>query len=381
MRLAIALGGTDWGRSGIGTYTRAVLPKLGRQLANAGDSLIALGTARDFEAYAPVLLEAERALVPALADSPALSASWYLARVGARARAAGADVLLLPAANRRVALRPGLPTVGVVHDLAQFHVPDKYDPLRTAYARHVLPRMMASFDALVAVSQATRADMARVLRCPEEKIHLLPNGVDVERFAPGGGDERVTRARVELVLREPYLVYPARLEHPGKNHLRLLRAYAASAVRATHQLLLVGADWGAEPLIRSEILRLGLETRARLLGYVDEALMPGLLAGADAVIAVGLREGFGLPALEGLAMGRPVVAARAGALPEVVGELGILCDPLDSADMAAALTRAVQDGPLATRVRHEGPAYARQRSWDSTCNGLLALCRRLAGGA
>jgi glycosyltransferase involved in cell wall biosynthesis len=377
MRLAITLGGTDWGRSGLGTYTRALLPRLGRELSEAGDSLIAIGTRKDFEAYADVLGDTERVWVPGYVDHPALSASWYLARAGARARAAGADVLLLPAANRRAALRPGLPTVGVIHDLAQFNIPRKYDRLRTRYVQYLLPKAFAALEALVAVSHATRADVARVMSCPLDQIHVVANGVDTKRFVPMEG-MRVAEARASLNLEAPYLLYPSRLEHPGKNHLRLLSAYATSSARASHQLVLVGADWGAEGLIRAEIQRLGLADRVRLLGYVAEELLPALMSGADAVIAVGLCEGFGLPALEALSTGRPVVAARAGALPEVVGELGILCDPLDSQDMARALTRVTNDTAFAARVRREGPAYARSRGWERTCDELLAVCRSVA---
>ncbi|HYI01092.1 glycosyltransferase family 1 protein [Hyalangium sp.] len=377
MRLAITLGGTDWGRSGLGTYTRALLPRLERGLSEAGDSLIAIGTGKDFEAYADVLRDTERARVPAYADHPALSASWYLARAGAHARAAGADVLLLPAANRRAALRPGLPTVGVIHDLAQFNIPGKYDGLRTRYVQYLLPKAFAGLEALVAVSHATRADVARILSRPLEQIHMVANGVDTERFAPLEG-VRVAETRAKLSLEAPYLLYPSRLEHPGKNHLRLLSAYATSSARDSHLLVLVGADWGAEGLIRAEIQRLGLGARVRLLGYVADELLPVLISGADAVIAVGLCEGFGLPALEALAAGRPVVAARAGALPEVVGELGILCDPLDSKDMSLALARAASDTAFAARVRREGPAYARLRGWERTCDGLLAVCRSVA---
>ncbi|MBN8471344.1 glycosyltransferase family 4 protein [Corallococcus exiguus] len=378
MRLAVALGGTDWGRSGIGTYVRAMLPRLTRGLARTGGRLVALGTARDFAAYDPELVGAERAVAPAVVDTPALGASWYLARCGAHARGAGADVLLLPAANRRVALRPGLPTVGVVHDLAQFNVPDKYDRLRTTYVRWLLPKALRSFEALAAVSQATRGDMVSFLSCAPERIHVIPNGVDADRFALGDG-AGAAWARERLGLKAPYLLYLSRLEHPGKNHLRLLRAFAASPVREDHQLVLAGADWGAEQLIREELQRLGLQERVRILGYLEDGLIPGLVAGAEALIAVGLCEGFGLPALEAIAAGKPVLAARAGALPEVVGELGVLCDPLDERDMAAALTRVVRDEPLAERVRREGPGHARQRSWDRTGDDLLALCRAVGG--
>jgi glycosyltransferase involved in cell wall biosynthesis len=288
-------------------------------------------------------------------------------------------VLLLPAANRRVPLWLGLPSVGVIHDLAQFNIPNKYDGLRTRYVRNLLPKAFSSLSALVVVSQSTRADVARVLDCSEERLHVIPNGVDTERFATPA-PEQIQEARARTGLDGEYLLYLSRLEHPGKNHLRLLQAYATSPVRHTHQLALVGADWGAEARIRAEIQRLNLEDRVRLLGYVAEPLIPGLIADASAVIAVGLSEGFGLPALESLAMGRPVVVSKTGALPEVVGELGILCDPYDPADIASALTRVVSDSAWLERIRQEGPAYARRLNWDRTCEQLLTVCRQVLPG-
>src|SRR5262249_24718766 len=128
---------------------------------------------------------------------------------------------------------------------------------------------------------------------------------------------------------------------PGKNHLHLLRAFAASPARASHVLALAGSDWGALGRIQNEIARLGLEREVRVLGYVPDELVSGLVAGADAVMMVGLYEGFGLPALEALAAGRPVVASRTGALPAVVGDLAALCDPLDERSIADALDRAL----------------------------------------
>jgi glycosyltransferase involved in cell wall biosynthesis len=143
----------------------------------------------------------------------------------------------------------------------------------------------------------------------------------------------------------------------------------------------VGPDWGAGHRIQLEIERLNLQDRVKVVGYVADEHVPGLIADATAVIAVGLCEGFGLPALEALAMGRPVVVSNTGALPEVVGELGILCDPYNPSDMATALTRVVGDAAWSERIRQEGPAYARRLSWDRTCDQLLHLCRQAASGA
>jgi glycosyltransferase involved in cell wall biosynthesis len=382
MKLALSLGGTDLGRSGIGVYVRAVLPRLRAQLGASGGALVVLGTGGELAAYADVLGDAARAEVSPRFASPAAGAVFHLFAAGAAAARAGAEALLLPAANRRLTARSPIPTIAVVHDVAPLHVPGKYDRLRTAYARHVVVRALAEATAVVAVSEATRRDVARALGRPEEAVRLVPNGVDPDRFTPPVADDaRVRAARAHVGLTGPYLLYASRLEHPGKNHLRLLRAFAESRARGTHVLALAGSDWGALPAIRAEIDRLGLGARVALLGHVPDALFPGLVAGADAVIMVGLREGFGLPVLEALAAGRPVLVARAGALPEVAAGRAALCDPLDEASIAAALDRALEDADLRDRAAREGPAYARSRSWDVTAAGLLAACHGARGTA
>jgi N-acetylglucosaminyldiphosphoundecaprenol N-acetyl-beta-D-mannosaminyltransferase len=383
MRVAIALGGTDRGVSGIGVYVRAVLPPLSARVRSGGGSLVALGTKADLDAYAKDgALEIDRVELPSSVDAPAASALWHLASAGHAARRAGADVLLLPAANRRMPMLSPVPTVAVVHDLAQLRVQKKYDPLRMVYVNHVLTRALHGARELVAVSGATRDDMANVLGLPRGRIRVVSNGVDVARFTPPReGDPRVARAREEAALEGPYLLYTARLEHPGKNHIRLLRAFAASGARASHVLALAGKDWSAERMIRGEIKSLGLEGRVRLLGFVPDDLLPGLVAGADAVVMVGLHEGFGLPALEALAAGRAVIASSSGALPEVVGPLAALCDPLDERSIAEALGRALTDASLRGRVADEGPLWASRFTWDSTAEGLYDACRAAARGA
>jgi glycosyltransferase involved in cell wall biosynthesis len=376
MKLALTLGGTDLGRSGIGAYVRAVIPHLVRGLARGGGRLLVFGTRAELGAYAGTLAGADVHPVSAAFGAPAPNALWHLAWMGRAAARAGADALLLPAGNRRLTVGSPIPTVAVVHDLAQLHVRDKYDPLRMLYVRRAVVGALAAATALVAVSGATRRDVAGALGRPLGAVRLVPNGVDAARFTPAvPGDPRVRDAMARVGIRPPYLLYLARLEHPGKNHLRLLRAYASSRARAAHALVLAGADWGARDRVRAEIARLGLADRVVLPGYVDDAVVPGLVAGARAVAMVGLHEGFGLPALEALAAGRPVVAARTGALPEVVSDLGASCDPLDEGSIAAAIDRAILDEALAARVAREGPAYARGRDWTATAEGLLDACR------
>ncbi|WP_437681779.1 glycosyltransferase family 4 protein [Sorangium sp. So ce131] len=376
MKIAIATGGTDRGRSGLSAYVHAVLPRLRRRIEQAGGATVALGGREDLDAYAAHLDGAARVVTRELWRPAPLNALWHLGAAGRAAARAGADVLLLPAANRRATLRSPIPTVAVVHDLAPLRVKRRYDALRMAYGQHLVTGALATADVLVAVSDVTRADVEQALGRPPGSVRVIPNGVDHERFAPAAADDpRVREARRRLRSERPYVLYLGRLEHPGKNLLRLVQAFAESAARGTHTLALAGADWGAEPLIRAEIARLGLDREVELLGYLPDAVVPGLVAGADAVAMVGLYEGFGLPALEALAAGRPVVASRTGALPEVVGDLGALCDPHDTRSIAEALARALGDEAHRDRVRREGPARAAARSWEKTADALLDACR------
>ncbi|NUP04865.1 MAG: glycosyltransferase family 4 protein [Polyangiaceae bacterium] len=374
MKIAVALGGTDHGRSGIGVYVRSILPHLAARAADRGDDIVVVGTRRDIEA---VEAHSSAAVVlPDRWDSPAASAALYLSgSVADAAKAAGADVLLLPAANRRACLRAAVPTVAVVHDLAQLHVTKKYDALRMAYLRHVVLRALPQSDVLVAISGATRNDLSRSLRIPSSHVRVVPNGVDLARFRPvDEAAECLSEVRARHRLERPFLLYLARLEHPGKNHLRLLEAFSQSGLSNRYTLALAGADWGAEGIIRDKVRELDLGSSVARLGFVPDDDVAPLIGASAAVLMVGLCEGFGLPALEALAMGVPVVASNTGALPEVAGPLAAYCDPHDVSSISRALQSASTNADVRRRAADEGPKWASTRGWSETARGLHDAC-------
>jgi glycosyltransferase involved in cell wall biosynthesis len=376
VKLALMLGGTDEGRSGIGRYVREIAPRLLTLLERDGGSLSAIGTRREHAAYAEALDGSERVIVSSRWQSPGPNALWHLVASSSAAAAAGCDVALFPAANRRMALRSALPLVAVVHDLAQLRVKGKYDRARMTYVEHVLLPSLRRAHSLVAVSAATRADVEEHVTAHTDSTRVVPNGVDYERFVPKQlCCASIERARSHLELNGPYLLYLSRLELPAKNHLRLLEAFAASSARHTHTLLLAGADWGGRAAIEATVDRLDIRDRVRLLGFVDDELIPALVAGAEAVAMVGLFEGFGLPALEALSCGVPVVVSSTGALPEVVGTLGLLAEPTSTRAIRDALERAVGDEAHRRRVLVEGPSWARAHGWEASAAALLDTCR------
>lgn len=368
--VAISLAGCDFGESGVSVFAKALLPRLTRALAARGVDVLVLGTSRERSAAGLAL--ARGPTLPKALERPALSAAFALALAATVARAHGADLLYLPCANRRIVALSGIPVAGTVHDLAQFHVAQKYGALRQVYIERVLTPLLRKLDVVTAVSQATADDVVRFAHVEPSRIRVIRNGVSLgDRTA--AGDAPVGR---------PYFFYPARLEHPGKNHVRLLQAFASARVATTHALVLSGADWGAAELIEATARTLGIADRVRMVGFVDRDAFTALLGGADAVVAAGLLEGFGLPAAEALACGKVVAASNTGSLPEVVGELGALFDPLDVASIAAALDRAASDDALRARCAAEGPVRAEQFSWDTAATATSdALCEVLDAAA
>lgn len=370
MRVALSLAGTDAGRSGLGVYLSSILPSLSEELSLRGHQLLIAGSPGDLEAYKNLLLGCVSfpgvlvAALPSWTDLPGPGALWHLGSFGSWAASRGADLALLPAANRRLSVGP-IPTVAVVHDLAAHLVPGKFDLLHALYARLLVAPTLARTHRLVAISQATRLDLCRVTGLPQDRIELIPNGVDSSRFSP-----EVPPHHEDF----PYLLYTSRLEHPGKNHLRLLQAFALSRASRSHRLLLAGQDWGALPMLSRAADDLGLRDRVSFLGRVHDDLLPGLVAGASASIMVGLREGFGLPVLEALACGVPVLIARAGALPEVAGSLGVTCDPMAPEDIARGLDEVCFDPAPRELARRFGPPRARSFSWASAGRRLAELC-------
>ncbi|MBI5534514.1 MAG: glycosyltransferase family 4 protein [Deltaproteobacteria bacterium] len=355
--VVISLAGCDFGRSGIGVFATEIIPRLARALSLRGVRTSVIGTRK--ERIGMGLDDYEGITLPEALDRPALSVAFSLFALPAMARAMGADVLYLPAANRRMVAWNALPTIGTVHDLAQFHVANKYGFARQIYIERILAPRLKTLAGLLAVSRTTADDVIRLAGVLPARVQVIANGVSLGESAPE------TPARIR-----PYLLYAARLEHPGKNHLRLLRAYAQSASSKTHDLVLAGADWGAGDRIRAAVTELGLETRVAILGYVSREALVGLLRGADAVVAAGLFEGFGLQAAEGLAAGKPVAASNCGALPDVVGELGALFEPDDEASIADALDRVITDTALRDRCAREGPTSADRFSWQSAAEAI-----------
>ena len=307
--------------------------------------------ARELSARLPALGDYEVVRPPAALAHRAGHA-WEQGALALRARRA--PLLLNPANTAPLAFARN---VVVIHDAAALREPGWYSRLYVAWQRALLPALARRAVHLVTVSQFSRRELIDLLDADPARITVIPGGVD-ERFRPGVDAQPARRA---LGLDRPYVLTVA-----SRTARKNLGALEETARRLAAEGVEVVAAGGDRPQFQGERAE-----GVRHVGHVDDDLLPGLYAGAAAFVLPSLYEGFGLTALEAMAAGTPVVAADRGALPEVVGDAGVLVDPEDPAAIADAVTAALG-------ARGEaGPERARPFTWAATAERLHALLEGL----
>jgi glycosyltransferase involved in cell wall biosynthesis len=375
LRIGVPCFASDGGKSGIGQYLVHVVRRLPLLAPEA--SVVIFAPARDAHLWRDLPANASLELVPDRYDSPIPSLWWHSAVLPRRLRAAHCNVVFLPAGNRRLGIRYGVPSVATVHDLSQLHVPAKYDAVRMFYATRVLPRLIGLQDHVVAVSSSTRDDVLGHTSITNSRTSVVFNGCDLERFLAVSA-AGAPRPVAPLGIQGPYLLYVARLEHPGKNHVTLLEAYAKLRQRGfTQRLVLAGPRWPGAEAIDAAVERLGLSPYVTFAGFVPNDDLPALYAAASLFVFPSMYEGFGIPLLEAMAAGTPACVANVSSLPEVAGDAALLFDPRDSNDMCATMERLLVDDVLRNRLRARGLARCREFTWDRSAAGVLDACHRV----
>jgi glycosyltransferase involved in cell wall biosynthesis len=273
---------------------------------------------------------------------------------------------LLPCACRRVV---------TIHDLTFFLLPERYPATRRLYFQ-VMTRLSARVaDAIIVPSEAVRGDVMRLLRLPAERLFVIPEAAG-PAFHPQDA-VAIEAVRRRYGLEGPFLLSVGSLE-PGKNRERLLQAFARLQARGLKHTLVVAGQraWryeGEAPLAR----RLGLADSVRFLGHVPQADLPALYSAADLFVFPSLYEGFGLPALEAMACGTPVVASNVSALPEVVGDAALQVSPLDVEALAGAIEGLLRDDRLRADLRERGLERAAQFSWEKAARQTAEVYHRV----
>jgi glycosyltransferase involved in cell wall biosynthesis len=264
----------------------------------------------------------------------------------------------------------------VVYDLIPLRFPTFYGD--QSLLRQRLHRGIERAAAIIAISESTKRDLVEILGVDPNKIHIIYPGVDT-RFGPTKDEAELCRVLDEYRVKPPYLLYVGSLE-PRKNVATLVRVFRRlrSQHRLPHQLVLCGpARWGPEVIVQAQDLIATGD--CRVLDFVPTVDIAALYHGAEAFVFPSLYEGFGLPPLEAMASGVPVVASNAGSLPEVVGDSGLLVPPNDEEALEAALVHILTDSELRQMLRSRGLERAARFRWEETARQTLEVVKLACG--
>ena len=299
---------------------------------------------------------------------------WHQTHLPRVARAYKADLVHIPS-YRRLSTTLHCPQIATIHDCAPFVLRDKYDGLRGFMGRVWAPWVARNHcEQVIGVSKTTGKDLQSSMRIPEDRISAIYNGIDHAKFRPVDmSDQEAVLAKYKLPRR--FFFYLSRIEHPGKNHSMLIKAFekAVSELGDSEiQLVCGGSDWHGAEVIHEQVKRSPIAKQIRMLGFVDDADVPACYTAATATLFPSLYEGFGFPVIESLACGTPVIASDRGSLSEIGASHIIRCDPFDIDSWSDAIKEyAIAPSKCSTKAVE----YASSFTWERCAAETVAVYR------
>jgi glycosyltransferase involved in cell wall biosynthesis len=269
-------------------------------------------------------------------------------------------------------------SVFTLHDLIFRFYPETHKPLNRWFLTFMMPRFLQAADAVIAVSESTKRDAVRLYGIDETKIKVIYEGVN-PRFFPAS-PEAISVVRQKYSLSDSFILSVGTIE-PRKNLTALLEAYRV--VRdggGEFRLVIVGKKgWLYEGFFR-RLRELGLEQEVVFPGFVFDEDLTAFYSAADLFVFPSLYEGFGLPVLEAMACGAPVITSNTSSLPEVAGDAALLIDPNSIEALTDAMKSVMENKQLRDQLRAKGPKQAAKFNWESAARETLAVYASVLGG-
>jgi glycosyltransferase involved in cell wall biosynthesis len=361
---------------GVGTYIRNVIRTLGR--LDHETEYFLLGS--------PVKVQEIGPLPPNFQTVPLLSAEHSLKgyrEFRSALRKLDCDLVHIPNLFSVPRLLP-CPYVMTVHDMLEHMSRPRQQGVSRALYFHMTKRILAGAARIFAVSNFTRNEIEKLFDIPLNHIEVVYNAID-ERFLHGhatAADRALIAQRYQVAY--PFLLYAGRIS-PHKNVLRLIEAFSALKTELEKdqlwpelKLIIIGDDLSGNPDLRRTVVRSGVQNEVRFLGFVPIEVLRIFYDEAKVFVFPSLYEGFGLPPLEAMAHGTPVITSNVSSLPEVVGNAAVLVNPENVFEIMRAVHRVLTDRTLRDRMKERGYQQAKRFSWEISVRRVLSVYKDVA---
>jgi glycosyltransferase involved in cell wall biosynthesis len=274
-------------------------------------------------------------------------------------------------------LTPNIPIVITSHDLAIYREPGTYQSSRVLYWRKLFERAVQKATCVVAISNATRDDLIEIMHVPSQKIRVIYCGVN-SSFRLINDADLLKQVRMKYGLPENFLLFVG-LFSPRKNIAGILKSFAIlkNKFKIPHHLVMVGEKGWRYKSDLELVNSMGLGKSVFFPGFVEEEDLPAVYNIADVFVFPSIYEGFGLPVLEAMACGTPVVTSNVSSLPEVAGQAGILINPNNHEEIASEVYRVLSDKKVSSQLTKAGLERARHFTWENAAGELLKVFREL----
>jgi glycosyltransferase involved in cell wall biosynthesis len=371
----IAIDARKWRDYGIGTYVRNLVRHLARLDTETTYFLVCAG------ADVPTLRDLAANFVPVVDESAGYSVREHLS-IPLKLRRLGVDLLHEP--HYVVPFLTTSPIVVTIHDCIHLLFP-QYLPNAgaLAYARFMMGRAIRRSAVVLTVSEASRQDILRFYpEADAERVQVVPNAIDPNLIADPG-EEEIERVRERYQIRGRFVLYAGNIK-PHKNLDRLIAAFGQLKRRPALEdvkLLIIGDEIHKYGSLRRAVEAAGVRHDVRFFGFVPDSTLAALYRLASVFAFPSLYEGFGLPPLEAMACGAPVVTSRISSLPEVVGDAAVLVDPYSVDDIAEGLARVFEDDTLRRDLIARGYTRAQSFSWERSVKAIHDTYLKVLGAS
>jgi glycosyltransferase involved in cell wall biosynthesis len=358
----------DGGKSGISVYINETLAKL-----SVKHQLTVLILESDLEKF-PV--RNDNITFKVFSDSLASALKnmlWHLFVLPRKLKFSDYDFIFLPAGNRRLFYKYPIFSVVTLHDLSQYHIKGKYDMFRMFYIKKVIPFFIKRADHIMNVSGSTFDDAVKYYHIPEEIMSVNYNGYNADLY----NSQKISGEGVlgKYDIKGKFILYISRIEHPGKNHLNLVKAYEQlpESLKKNYSLILGGSFWPGSEVVEMYIKESPDRDRIKCIGFVPTEDLPMLYRAADCYVFPSFFEGFGLSLLEAMACGTPVVCSNRSSLPEIGGDAVRLFNPDSPEDIAEQVQMVIEEPLVAEEMIKKGFKRVSLFDWQIHADKIVEI--------